>query len=87
MLTISVVALIGKILFWMLFATVVACIEIESEGRFGWAEKAPTWFRTTGIVAKLYGMLMGKKPLTGYHSFMFFFPVLLFHAHFFMGVG
>lgn len=78
--------LIVKILFWSLFAVIVACIEIESEGKYGWAEKAPTWYRTTGFWGKAYGLVMGGKPLTGYHTFMFFFPALLFHAHFFMGV-
>jgi hypothetical protein len=82
----AVVALILKVLFWSLFATVVACIEIESEGRFGWADKAPTWYRTTGFWAKAYGLVMGGKPLTGYHAFMFFLPVLIFHSHFFLGV-
>src|SRR5260221_11674434 len=79
--------LIAKILFWSVLATVVACIEIESEGEHGWADKTPTWFRTTGFWGKAYGRLMGGKPLTGYHAFMFFFPVFLFHAHFFMGVA
>lgn len=80
------ITLIAKVLFWASFATVVACIEIESEGRFGWADKTPTWFRTTGFFGKLYGKMMGGKPLTGYHAFMFFLPVLIFHAHFFMGM-
>jgi len=72
--------------FWAFFAAVIACIEIEVEGKHGWAEKLPTWYRTTGFWATLYGRLMAGKPLTGYHAFMFFFPALLFHAHFFMGV-
>lgn len=79
-------ALITKVLFWSLFAVIIACVEIEAEGKHGWAEKMPTWYRTTGFWAGLYGRLMGGKPLTGYHAFMFFFPALLFHAHFFMGV-
>lgn len=78
--------LIAKVLFWSLFATVLACIEIESEGKYGWADKAPTWFRTKSFWGRAYGMLMGGKPLTGYHAFMFFLPALIFHAHFFMGV-
>jgi len=81
-----VAALIGSVLFWSLFAVIIACVEIEAEGKHGWAEKMPTWYRTTGFWAVLYGRLMGGKPLTGYHTFMFFFPALLFHAHFFMGV-
>lgn len=78
--------LLLKIPFWTLFAVVIACVEIEVEGKHGWAEKLPTWYRTTGFWAVLYGKLLGGKPLTGYHLFMFFFPVLLFHAHFLMGV-
>ena len=78
-------AYIGSMLFWPFFAAVIACVEIEAEGKHGWAEKMPTWYRTTGPWAALYGKLMGGKPLTGYHLFMFFFPALLFHAHFFMG--
>lgn len=77
--------LIGKIVFWCIFAVVFACIEIESEGEYGWAHKAPTWYRTQGFVAKLYGLAMGGKPLTGYHTFMFFVPLLIFHASFFSG--
>ena len=79
-------ALATDVLFWSLFAVVIACVEIEAEGKHGWAEKMPTWYRTTGFWAVLYGRLMAGKPLTGYHAFMFFFPTLLFHAHFFMGV-
>ena len=79
-------ALMTKILFWSVFATVLACIEIESEGKYGWADKAPTWYRTTGFWGRAYGMAMGGKPLTGYHAFMFFLPVMIFHVPFFMGV-
>jgi len=80
------VELIARILFWSLFAVVIACVEIEAEGKHGWAEKMPTWYRTTGFWARLYGIVMARKPLTGYHLFMFFFPILLFHAPFVMGV-
>lgn len=78
--------LILKALFWAVFASLVACIEIEIEGKHGWAEKIPTWYRVTGRPARLYGKLNGGRPLTGYHLFMFMFPAMLFHAHFFMGV-
>ncbi len=55
--------LIVKVQFWSLFAVIVACIEIESEGRYGWAQKMPTWYRTTGFWGRVYGMVMGGKPL------------------------
>jgi heme/copper-type cytochrome/quinol oxidase subunit 4 len=79
-------SVIVTVLFWSIFATVLACMEIESEGRKGWAENAPTWYRVTPWYARAYGLVMGKKPLTGYHLFTFFMPFLLFHAHFAMGM-
>jgi len=81
-----VIGLAAEAAFWSFFAAVIACVEIESEGKHGWAEKMPTWYRTAGFWAVLYGKLMNGKPLTGYHLFMFFFPILLFHAQFVMGV-
>lgn len=77
-------ALFWFALFWFGLALTIAAVEVESEGKYGWAQKAPTWYRTTGVVAKIYGICMNGKPLTGYHSFMFLLPVLIFHAGFFM---
>jgi len=73
-------------LFWFVLALVFACLEIEAEGKFGWAEKMPTWYRNHGLIPRIYGIAMGGKPLTGYHSFMFFLPIIIFHAQFFQGV-
>ncbi len=78
--------LIIKSLFLFIMALVFAAIEVESEGKYGWAEKAPTWYRKTGFIPWLYGFAMGQKPLTGYHLFMFFVPIMIFHLHFIMGV-
>ena len=74
-------------LFWFFLAMVFAGIEVEIEGKHGWAEKTSTWFRTTGIVAKVYGLVMSGRPLTGYHLLMFFLPILMFHSHFVMGAS
>jgi hypothetical protein len=73
-------------IFWFVLALIFAAIEIESEGKDGWAEKAPTWYRTTGWAARIYGLAMPGKPLTGYHAFMFFMPIMVFHAQFFLGM-
>ncbi|TAL51318.1 hypothetical protein EPN81_00170 [Patescibacteria group bacterium] len=78
--------MIGAILYWFLFAILLAAIEVEAEGKNGWAEKMPTWYRTRGIGGRLYGLLMGGKPLTGYHLFMFFLPLVAVHVGFFQGV-
>ena len=45
---------IGAIVFWCLFAFAITGLEIESEGKYGWAEKMPTWYRTTGFAARVY---------------------------------
>lgn len=73
--------------FWFVLAMVFAAVEIEVEGKHGWAEKTSTWFRTQGVPARVYGFFMGGRPLTGYHLFMFLLPILVFHAHFIMGVS
>lgn len=63
--------------FLLVLATLFAIFEIEAEGKYGWGEKFPTWYRTTGFVAKLYGSIT-HKPLTGYHAALFFVPFFLF---------
>jgi len=68
------------------FALFLACLEVEIEGKEGWAYNLPTWYRTKGLIPKGYGMLMGGKPLTGYHLFMFFLVLTVFHIPFVMGV-
>ena len=73
------------LLFWYALAVVFAGLEIEAEGKYGWAEKMPTWYRTHGVAAKIYGMLMGGKPLTGYHAWMFVMPLFVVHAGFILG--
>ncbi len=73
-------------LFWFLMAWVIAGLEIESEGKYGWGEKMPTWYRIRGWIARAYGLAMSGKPLTGYHSYMFVLPLFIFHAQFFQGI-
>lgn len=75
----------GQSLFWFALALLFALVEIEAEGKHGRAEKMPTWYRTTGLAARLYGAVMDAKPLTGYHLFMFFIPLLIAHVPFFSG--
>jgi hypothetical protein len=66
--------------FLFLFALLFALVEIEIEGADGWAVKLPTWYRRRPIYARLYGLLMSGKPLTGYHAVMFFIPLWALHA-------
>jgi hypothetical protein len=83
----STAALLFRILFLFGYALLFALVEIEIEGPNGWAERLPTWFRTTTPVARLYGLFMRGKPLTGYHAVMFVLPLWSFHIGFFAGVA
>ena len=70
--------------FWFLLAALVAGLEVEIEGKDGWAYKLPTPYRTRGFAARVYGTLMAGKPLTVYHAYMFSLMLLVHHAGFFM---
>jgi hypothetical protein len=82
----AVAALILRVLFLFAYALLFALVEIEIEGPHGWAERLPTWFRITTPVARIYGVFMRGKPLTGYHAVMFVLPLWSFHIGFFGGV-
>jgi hypothetical protein len=66
-------------------ALVLALVEIEIEGPYGWAEKLPTPYRVSGPLARLFGLVLGGKPLTGYNLLMFASTVLAFHLPFAFG--
>lgn len=66
-------------------ALVLALVEIEIEGPYGWAEKLPTPYRVSGPVARVFGLLLGGKPLTGYNLLMFASTLLAFHLPFAFG--
>ncbi len=70
-----------------LLALVMAALEIEIEGPYGWAEKLPTPYRVSGPVARVFGLVLGGKPLTGYNLLMFAATLLAFHLSFAFGVG
>lgn len=77
---------IGRTLVLWLWAFGLAGIEIEIEGGVGWAERLPTWYRKRGRLGKVYGWVMGQRPLTGYHVFAFTIPMLLLHLPYVSGV-
>ena len=82
----STAELVVRILFLYGYALLFALVEIEIEGPHGWAERLPTWFRVTTPAARLYGLFMRGKPLTGYHAVMFVLPLWSFHLGFVSGV-
>ncbi|MBU1039013.1 hypothetical protein KKC17_02145 [Patescibacteria group bacterium] len=67
-------------LFYFIVAFLLAILEIQIEGRYGWASRLPTWRPEPGsLVSRLFGRIMGGKPATGYHLILFSFVLLLFH--------
>ncbi|MEM0473604.1 MAG: hypothetical protein QXF88_02695 [Candidatus Aenigmatarchaeota archaeon] len=68
--------------FLLLLSLIFAILEIEIEGKYGWAEKIPTWHKKS----KMFSFLASKKPLTGYHFFMLLLLFMLFHFVFFVGL-
>jgi len=70
-----------------LLAVVMAAVEIEIEGPYGWAEKLPTPYRVSGPLARLFGLVLGGKPLTGYNLLLFAATLVAFHLPFAFGVA
>lgn len=70
-----------------IMATVLAILEIQIEGAGGWAKNLPTWRpRPDHPLAKIYSKIMSGKELTGYHTAMWIFVVLIFHLPFALGL-
>lgn len=65
-----------------------ACMEIEIEGRYGWAEKLPTWYRTEGgKIIKILKIGSGGRPINGYWFFAMIFWLLFAHYPFISGLA
>jgi len=77
--------IIFQAIFVFILSLIFALLEIEIEGKNGWAKKLPTWYRKSGFSRLFYSMTY-KKPLTGYHLFMLLFMFLVFHLGFFFGL-
>ena len=72
--------------YLFVLAFFLALLEVQIEGRHGWAKKLPTWRPHAGKwYARLYAKIMGGKELTGYHAAIFGFVLALLHFPFFSG--
>ena len=77
---------VGRTLLLFFWCFGLAGIEIEIEGGVGWAERLPTWYFRRGRFGRVYGLVMGRRPLTGYHVYAFTIPLLVLHLPYVMGV-
>jgi hypothetical protein len=59
------------IVYIFISALVFAALEIQIEGKNGWAAKLPTF--------RIKNKIMGVRPLTGYHLFFILFTLIIFH--------
>lgn len=66
-------------IYLFLSALVLAFIEVQIEGKHGWASNLPTWTAPDKWYGRLYSKIMAGKTLTGYHLGIFFFVLLFLH--------
>jgi hypothetical protein len=69
--------------FVLIGAFLFAKLEIEIEGKDGWAASLPTWRVERH---KLLDLFFGGRPLTGYHVWAFLLIFFLMHQPFFWGL-
>src|SRR3989344_5161162 len=78
--------LIAQILFLCFFSLVLASLETQIEGGFGWAAKLPTWRpRPEAWYARFYRKIMSGRELTLYHVLIFNLVLVFFLYPYFAG--
>ena len=75
--------LLGMLIFSVIAAFVVAKLEIQIEGKNGWAEHLPTYKFSN----PLSHLIMGNTPMTGYHVWLNATFVTFIHFPFFVGLA
>lgn len=74
---------VANIIFILVIAFLIAKLEIQIEGKDGWAKNLPTW----KINNKLTRQILGKDyHLTGYHFWAFLTIFTFMQLPFFIGV-
>jgi hypothetical protein len=75
---------ISEVVGLFFLATVLALLEVQVEGKFGWAEKLPCWRpkNPEAFAPRTYSRIMGDRPLTGYHIVFFSLAFLILHYPF-----
>lgn len=73
--------------YLFLLATAVAVLEIQVEGKNGWAEKLPAWRPARGSkLRRFYATFSNRKELDGYHVALLVVLILVFFLPFAFGV-
>lgn len=80
--------MITQVIYLFIMALILAVIEIQIEGKNGWASKLPTWRpMVDGKLDKIFRKIVSGKPTTGYHLAVFSFVLLFIHYPFFAGLS
>lgn len=79
---------IGYAVYLFVLATILALLEIQIEGKDGWAKNLPCWRPKDkdSFAVRAYMFFMSGRELTGYHIAMFTLVLLVLHLPFFAGV-
>lgn len=73
-------------IYIFVLALVLAILEIQIEGKNGWAMNLPTWRpKNSNWFIKIYTKFMSDREPTGYHMTMFSFVLLILHMPYFFG--
>jgi hypothetical protein len=65
----------------------LALMEIQIEGKNGWARELPTWrANPNSRIFRIFSMIMPGKDLTGYHMLFFILIIIIFHFPYVQGV-
>jgi len=68
--------------FYYFIAMILAGMEIEMEGKYGWAERIPTPYIVEGRIARIWAYFQGGRPLTVYHIYTTLLTLLIAHIPF-----
>jgi hypothetical protein len=80
------VPFIIKVVYLFVIGLLLAVIEIQIEGKGGWAATLPTWRPNESSKIGQWYLRLTKKDLTGYHLALMPFLFLFFHWPFLMGL-
>lgn len=70
------------IIFLFLTSSLFALLEIQIEGKDGWAANLPTWKISKKLNGIFKTFIDPDKPITGYHTYLWIFLLLLVHFPF-----
>ena len=74
-------------IYIFVLALTLAVLEIQIEGREGWAKNLPTWRpRPDSRTAVIFSKIMSGRETTGYHITMFAFVFLIFYFPYAFGI-